>query len=141
SDYNAIIVSERMAGSYQQLITTQPIRERVAEALGTEGVPAGYSASAVDGSQLIRVTATGTDPEAVALVANTVVTEFVDYTNDQARARADVSLEEINAQIEALEQRQDEIDSEIASLQDDDGATQRVSDLQSERSVITQSLI
>jgi non-specific protein-tyrosine kinase len=141
ADYNAVITSERLAGSYQQLVTTQPIRERVAETLGTDGIPAGYSASAVDGSQLIRVTASGTDPETVALVANTVVTEFVDYTNDQARARADVLLEEINSEIDLLEQRQQEIDSEIASLRDDDDASQRITDLQSERSAITQSLI
>ncbi len=141
SDYNAIITSERLAETYQQLITTQPIRERVAAALGTEFVPAGYSASAVEGSQLIRVTATGTDPESVALVANTVVSEFVDYTADQARDRADANLGEINAQIEALQQRQTEIDTEIASLRGDSGNNQRVTDLQNERSAVTQSLI
>lgn len=141
SNYNDIIVSERLAETYQQLVTTQPIRERVAAALGTEFVPAGYSASAVQGSQLIRVTATGTDPETVAKVANAVVTEFVAYTADQAQARADASLTDLNAQIDALEQRQTEIDNEIASLQGDTGVEQRIADLQSERSAITQSLI
>lgn len=142
TDYNSLITSERLANTYQQIITTQPIRERVAEALGTEFVPAGYSASAVDGSQLIRVTASGTDPEAVALVANTVVSEFIAYTNEQAQSRADTSLAGINAEIEALRERQTEIDSELQTLEGDDAATtQRISDLQSERSMITQQLV
>lgn len=146
TDYNAIITAERLTESYQQLVTAQPMRERVQKALGDSPVSAGYSASAANQSQVISVTATGTDPDQVALVANTVVTEFQGYIGDQTAERVATARERIDNQISVLEERRTQIDAEIGQLESSQNAnsetTQRdIDDLRTERSNITSSLL
>lgn len=146
SDYTTLLASERLAETYQQLVTTGPMRERVAKALGQETLTSGISTSLVQNSQLITVTATDTDPEQAALVANTVVTEFRSFVVDQAAERAESTRSGLDAQIQALEKRQSDIDQQITDLEsgsnaDTEAVRRQIDDLTRERSTINQSLV
>jgi non-specific protein-tyrosine kinase len=115
-DYNSLLVTERLAETYPQLITNADMYQRVADALGMEVIPGVISASAIEGSQLVLVTVTDTDPERAALVANTVVSEFQAYTEERAQQRADTARGMLDTQIEASDKRLDEIDARLDEL-------------------------
>lgn len=146
TDFNALNVSTRLAETYQEIVTTRPILERVAEKLGEEELDSGVTTSVVDGTQLIRVTVTDTDPDHAALVANTIVEEFKASIEEETSATAERNLRGINQQIEDLEARQESVDAQIAELESgndaDEAATQRrLDDLQRQRTAINESLI
>jgi non-specific protein-tyrosine kinase len=146
TDFNSLNASARLAETYQQLVTTQPIYDRVAEALGEEELTSTVTTSAVEGSQLIRVTVTDTDPAHAALVANTVVSEFTEHISEQANARAENTRSGIDTQLEALQERQQEIDQQIADLEagqnaDDDSVQRQIEGLQQQRATINDALI
>lgn len=151
TDYNALRSSQQLAESYQQIAMSESMRDRVAAALGgddlfSESSPTDYSASAMQDSQILRITATSADPEEAALVANTVVTEFQDYIADQTAERAKTTRSGMDEQIAALQQRQDDLDQQIADVRadsntDDANAQRKIDDLTSERSNISQSIM
>jgi capsular exopolysaccharide synthesis family protein len=146
TDYNAIITTERLAETYAQLVMAQPMQERVADALEEQELTSGYSASAAEQSQLISITATGTDPEQVALLANTVVEEFQKYIIERTEAQAKLIRGGIDTQIAELTERQGQIDEQLADLNADDNADdasvqRQIDDLTQQRSNINQSLL
>lgn len=142
AEYNAILATQRMAETYQEMANAQPMQERVDAALADQEVEAGYTASARENSQIISVTATGTDPADVALLANTAVTEFQGYIADMADARVSTVREGIDAQIAELEARQAEIDEELAALEDAEDASESViDDLRTERADNREALL
>lgn len=146
NELNALTVSTRLAETYQELATTRPILDRVAQALGEEELTSGVSTSVVEGSQLIRVTVTDTDPDKAAEVANTVVDEFSASIREQTEAIAEQNRSSIDRQIEDREARLATIDEQIGELESgnnaDDAAVQRqISDLQGQRSRLSETLI
>jgi capsular exopolysaccharide synthesis family protein len=145
TDYNALLTTQRLAETYQQIAMTQTMHDRVAKALGQEELTTGYSASAMEDSQIIQITATGPDPEQVARVANTVVDEFQQYISEQTAEQATTTRSRLDDQIAALEQAQSNIDEQIAELSASDNANdaavqRQIDDLTSDRSDITQSI-
>jgi non-specific protein-tyrosine kinase len=121
-DYNSLLVTEYLAETYPQLITNADMYQRVADALGMDEIPGSISASAVEGSQLVVVTVTDTDPERAALVANTVVTEFQAYTEERSQGRAENARAVLDTQIEAIDQRLNQIDARLDELDTRDNA-------------------
>lgn len=145
-DARAPYSEERILLTYEMMITSDAMRELVADALGVESLPTGISASTIPDTQLMVITSTDADPDRAALVANTVVTEFQDYVTAQALERATVARSGLAGQVEALEGRLSEVDSDILSLNtpenvDDVIIQQRIVDLGLERSRINQALI
>lgn len=137
---------DQLEETYELMLTSASMRERVAAELGFDSMPTGISAFMVPESRSITVTTTDTDPERAALVANTVATEFQGYLNEQALQRADVARQGLASQIEALQSRLEQIDDEIISLNtpgnvDDVTIQQRIVDLGQERSQINRMLI
>lgn len=146
NDYNAIITTQRMTESYQQMAMSQPMRDRVRAVLGEDVRMAGYSATVAPDSAIIRISATGTDPDEVALVANTVVNEFQGYISDYIAERAISTRSGMDAQITALQQRQDELDQQLSELRASDNAGNaeiqyQIDDLTQERANITRSIV
>lgn len=146
NDYNAIITTQRMTESYQHMAMSQPMRDRVREVLGDKVPGTGYTASVAPDSAIIRISVTGTDPEAVALVANTVVSEFQGFVSDYIAERAQSTRSGMDAQIEALQLRQDVLDQQLLELRarEDAGNTEiqyQIDDLTAERANITRSIV
>lgn len=83
ANYDAILASQQLADTYRVLIVTSPVLERVIARLGLPddvvGLRDHVSAKTVQTSQLVDVSVVGDDPQQVALIANTTVTEFGDY--------------------------------------------------------------
>jgi polysaccharide biosynthesis transport protein len=147
-DYNTLLVMERLTQSYAQLVSSGGMYERVSAELGVgvEEIPATVSASTAEGSQLIFVTVTDTDPERAAQVANAFAEEFEGYVEEQAQGRAESAGSGLDSQIAALQQRQAEIDERLAELPalddvEDPIVEREIADLQQERAAITDSLI
>jgi capsular exopolysaccharide synthesis family protein len=137
---------EQLEETYQLMITSASMRERVAETLGFESIPTSISAFMVPESRSITVTTVDTDPERAALVANAVATEFQGYLDDQALQRAQVAKQGLDTQIKALRARLGEIDAEIMDLNttenaDDVMIQQRIVDLGQERTQINRMLV
>jgi polysaccharide biosynthesis transport protein len=146
TDMRAPYSEDRVLLTYQMLITSDSMRALVADALGMESLPTTISASTVRDTQLIVITTTDADPDRAALVANTLVTEFQTYVNEQALERAHGARAELEGQVEALEGRLSEVDGDILALNtpenlDDVMIQQRIVDLGQERSRINQTLI
>lgn len=146
TDFNSLNVSTRLAETYQEIVTTRPILERVAEKLGEDELESTVTTSVVEGTQLIRVTVTDPDPDHAALVANTLVEEFQGYIGEQTSASAEQNRSAIDRQIEEQEARLANIDQQIAELEAsddaDDAAVQRqLNDLQSQRTRTNDSLM
>ena len=145
-DINSLRATEYLAGTYPRLITNADMHERVADALGLDEVPGSISASAVEGSQLVTVTVTDTDPDRAALVANTVVTEFQRYSEEQAQERADTARSLMDNQIDAIDTRIAEIDARLDELdtaanRDDPQAQREIEALTQERGSLSTSKV
>ncbi len=124
--YSSLIASERLAQTYAQLLQSGPVlvetRERLAAMseddrghLGSAiNATSGFSVSAepVRDTQLLRVAATGTDPDLIAIAANTLVEVFIEWQAEIQRARYAESkanladeMEQVQASIQMTEDR------------------------------------
>lgn len=121
--------------TYVQLINTQPVRERVQDILGGP-IRSGVSASTVQNTSLIRVTATGADPQAVADTANAYVAGFQSYIADQNAYRLDLAREGVDAQIQFLNTQIQDLDAQISAESDED----EVDRLQAQRQELVRML-
>ncbi len=145
-NYNSMLATQYLAETYPQLITNADMYERVADALGLDEVPGSISASVAEGSQLVVVSVTDTDPERAALVANTVVSEFQDYTAERAKERADTARSLLDNQIEAIDERIEEIDARLDELdtaanRNDTAAQREIEALTEERASLSASKV
>lgn len=79
------ILSERLTATYQELAVTGPVLEVVASRLGgreTVGeLRASLDASAITGTQLIRISAKADDPDRAAILANTAAEVITEENN------------------------------------------------------------
>jgi non-specific protein-tyrosine kinase len=139
------MASQRLAETYQQLVTTSPMRERVAATLGIEEVDSELSTSVVENTQLIHVTVVDENPEMAALIANTLVAEFQGYIAGQVSSRAESTRSGLDEQIATLQQREQELSAQITELDTSENADnqqiqRQISDLTEERSGVNDSL-
>jgi len=145
SDYNSLLASQRLAETYQQLVTTSPIEQRVAESLGVDEIDSTVSSAAEEDTQLIRVTVVDEDPEMAAQVANAFVTEFQKSIADQVSSQVETARADLDEEIASLESRQKELSEQITSLDteanaDNQQVQRQINDLTEERSNVNASL-
>lgn len=112
SIYNDILAAERLSKTYGQLVTTRVIMEEAIARLGLAGWTAEdlqdvISVKTVPDTQLITISASDTDPNRAAQIANTVAQVFIDQTNT---LRPELSA----SNSEALQQSIDDIASDMA---------------------------
>ena len=82
--------SQRLAATYQRLITTRPVLEQVAEELAAdiaitytpEQLRARIRAHVVSDTQLLEISVKHTNPETAALIAQTAAEVFIDRTQE-----------------------------------------------------------
>ena len=106
--YQDILTSERIATTYAQIMTSQPILSEVAVQLGLE--PDGFKktvtsikAAPVQNTQLIKVTVEDDSPELAAGVANLLPTVFIAQNGKQQSQRYAVSKANLQEQLTGLE--------------------------------------
>lgn len=116
--YTDILANQQLSKTYAQLAATPPVLQQVAQNLGVDFAATGTTVSADlrRDTQLINVTATSTDPELAARVANETVRVFGDkITADQLGPRA-----------KALADRQEVVSRDQKALEDRQAAVTRL---------------
>jgi capsular polysaccharide biosynthesis protein len=118
-DLNELQVSERLAGTYATVATTRPILEQVRRTLELEEsiseLKRRLSAEAGPRSELITITGRAGDPEAAAMLVNTLVDALVASSptgGDPSTAlprSVDEQLAELRSEIESAQARQSEL--------------------------------
>ena len=115
SEYTAILTSERLARTYSELMTEDPILEAVIEQLNLnleqdktdgnilEALAAATEVQLIRDTQLIELSVEDTDPEMAARIANTIVEEFIEQNQALQSSRfaeSKTNLEEEMARIQ-----------------------------------------
>lgn len=139
ADYTSIMTSERLAQTYAQLITTQPVLDEVVNRLqqGMSGsaLKGMISVSPVRDTQLLLVKVRDPIPARAADIANTLVTVFIEYNNNRQEARFAGSKDSLQKQINVVQQNLDDINTSLANLSNDDanqGERDRLQGLQAQ---------
>lgn len=108
-DYNSLLASERLARTYAQLLTEQPILEATIERLelgyDAETLKEMVSARRVPDTQLIEIQVEGRDPQEVAAIANTLVEVFIEQTEAIQSSRYAASKESLARQLQDMEEQ------------------------------------
>jgi non-specific protein-tyrosine kinase len=121
ADYNAILTNERQAKTYAQMMTTRPVLEGVIQKLDLRlEVAALQDAIIVQpvlDTQLIQVAVENTNPHVAALVANTLVAEFIEQNLAEQAARLEASREKYEAELARMDQQIRETNTELDKLE------------------------
>ena len=102
---SACFLRERLALTYSQMVTSQPILQEVAMKVGldsSEGLANKIKAEPITDTQLIRLTVTDSSPEQAALIANTTADVLSLYILQLQTERYAASLDSVQAQIDYL---------------------------------------
>lgn len=102
-DYDALLLSERLARTYAQTLTARPLLEEAASQLGIELGGSEVSVEPVRDTQLILLKARHPDADKAAAIANTVVQTFVEQHNTLRSARITASLSSLEQELAALQ--------------------------------------
>ncbi len=111
SDYQTLLASERLTKTYAEMMTKNPILEGTIEILGLEMAAKDLremiTVNPVTNTQLIETVVESTDPEAAAMIANTVVDVFKSEIENvqtdrysQSKENLETRLAEVEAEIE-----------------------------------------
>ncbi len=136
TDYNDLLMSERLAKTYAEMLRGQPVLAEVAARLGlpasAEALQALVRAVTVEPvriTQLIRLTVRHADPARAAEIANAIPVVFIDYNAQMQAARFAASLESLDAEMQRLtgeiEATQHELD-EVKATGSGDGQQARL---------------
>jgi capsular exopolysaccharide synthesis family protein len=120
TDYTSIMTSERLAQTYAQLITTQPVLDDVVNRLQL-GIIASelkgmINVSPVQDTQLLLVKVKDTIPVRAAEIANTLVAVFIEYNNARQAERFSDSKNSLEAQKADVEKQIQQINESLAAL-------------------------
>jgi non-specific protein-tyrosine kinase len=125
-DLNVINAGQRLAATYQQLVVTEPVLIPVIEQLrlpdDVEALKRKVSAVAAHDTQLLRISASDTDPVVAADLANTVAEQFATFIQQQALASVSPSRSTLQSLIDDAQRQLIDVRAQIQSLEVDDAA-------------------
>lgn len=121
ADYTSILTSERLARTYTQLLTQQPMLDAVAERLALQPLAAEDWANKVEvqlvrDTQLIDIKVEDTDPELAAQIANTIVVVFREQNQALQAARYEASLQNIAQQMALVNEQTRRMNAQLEAL-------------------------
>jgi non-specific protein-tyrosine kinase len=121
TDYTALQASERLARTYAQMITKDPILQAVIDSLGLP-VSISQLAAKVDvvlvrDTQLIDVLVEDTDPDRAAQIANALVAEFAAQNQALQSERYQASKANLEKQLAALDVQIEQVIGSLAQLE------------------------
>ncbi len=116
TDYNSIITSERISGTYSKMITTRPILEEVAERVGVtvDYLDDKITVSPIRDTTLIQISVKSSDPRLAAQIANELANVFSDHIVSIQEQRFTTSKESLQTQIAEMEAQIDEVTTALA---------------------------
>lgn len=101
----SVYLSQLLAETYAQVMTTQPVLDATAERLGLPGITAGISVRPIQNTQLLEVIVQDTDPLRAAAIANTLVIVFGEQIEADQEARYADSKKNLETQLLMLDQQ------------------------------------
>ncbi|MCU1498641.1 MAG: capsular exopolysaccharide family [Acidimicrobiales bacterium] len=123
SNGNAPIVVDRkrIIDTEVRVMSSERVRDRV-EAIFGAGTPP-VSVTPVDGTDLVAVSVTSSDPDLARAVANTTATEYAAYRRDTRKADLSGGVESIRAEMATLTGQLDDLEQQIARASGAEAAT------------------
>jgi len=120
SVYNDLIAGERLALTYGQLLKSQVVLVQAIERLNLPESPSSLAkrvkVETVASTQLIRITATDSEAEQAALIADALAESFAAYVKTLPEQRFGPALASLQAEMTAASAQTREAQAEIASL-------------------------
>jgi non-specific protein-tyrosine kinase len=120
ADYTSVILSERLAMTYVELITKRPVLEEVVERLDldieADALKGTITVTQTRDSPVLDVKVQHTDPDTAATLANTLVEVFIEQNTERQASRYAASKESLNAQLMNLESQIQEKQDAITEL-------------------------
>jgi len=111
---------ERLGATYQRLVATDPILQAVIDRLSltmtVDELQKRITASAVTGTQLLRISVSDTDPARAAEIANAVAEEFPALIARQNAELSGTAREALDRQIADTERRITEVEAQIQEI-------------------------
>ncbi len=119
-DYNALVLAERLAQTYQRLITIRPVMESVIAELSlpydVETLKGNVSAQVQSDSELLLVQVSDGDPEQAATIANAIADHFSRYMAAQSATVGMVATEELETRVTSMNEQIQGIEDQILTL-------------------------
>jgi capsular exopolysaccharide synthesis family protein len=130
ADYYAILSSQSLVETYRQLVKFRPVMEAV---IGEFSLPMSVSdlqgritTTSIEGTQLVRITASDPSAQRAAAIANAVASEFAKFVASQTgqvsasfRAVLDQQIQETKQQIDDTAKQVQQLQSKPAPTSDD----------------------
>ncbi|HUF38763.1 MAG TPA: polysaccharide biosynthesis tyrosine autokinase [Anaerolineales bacterium] len=120
NEYANILASERLAETYAQLMTQNPIFEGVIEMLdlntSAAALKSQVSVSVVEETQLLRILVEDTDPVRAAQIANTIGVVFSQINDDFQASRYRDSKTTLQNQLDQVDQQIQDTSEQLAAL-------------------------
>ena len=122
SNYNELLAAERLSRTYSELATTDVVLDAALEslndpALDRDALSEMTSVSAVQDTQLLRVSVQDSDPERAALIANTIAAAFTEQVRSQSTADGRTDEGPLAENIAEVRDQIDETVDRIATLE------------------------
>lgn len=113
----------QLGASFAQIMTTRTVLDAVAQRLGLENLPDTVNVTVIQNTQLLAIKVTGSDPERVASIANTLVTVFSEQLQADQAARYADSKQNLTDKMNVLDQQIQTTSGDLAiveqKIQDD----------------------
>ena len=120
NEYNTLVAGERLALTYSEMLTGQPVLEAVIQQMGLRETPnelaAKIKVEPVKNTQLLRVSVTGSTPIQAALLANTVSEVFTAHIGTLQAEQYNESLRGLQDQMDTLMVKMEQSQSDIQTL-------------------------
>lgn len=127
---SSLYLGAQLATTYARTMTTKPILETVSERLGYPIDPKAIKVVQVENSQLINITATDTDPQRAADIANTLVSVFSDQIMADQTSRYKDLKSNLETEIANTDKQIATINAKLAAIStDSSGAVINPNDL------------
>lgn len=120
NEYTQILVEQRLATTYVELITLSPVLEATVDRLdlpfGADELARLVSATAPPDTQLIVVSVEDTSPVRSSMIANTLADVFIEQNQLRQSARYQESIDNWQSRLEELELEISALESQIAGF-------------------------
>ncbi len=120
SEYSALLTSERLAKTYSEMLTTQPVLAEVIQELGLDytvkELKDVITVKQIPNTQLIEVSVEDPSPQRAADIANTLVTVFSARVNEIERQSFEAAKQRLLDQMKSFEANIRATQEELQSL-------------------------
>ncbi len=120
NDYNAILISEKLARTYVQMLTGRPVLDAVIEQFELddtqEELAKRIDTELVQNTQLIRLNVEDTSPIQAAQLTNAIAGEFIAQNQTLQQGRYADSLDSIQEQMDEMSSLMEKTQAEIDAL-------------------------